>query len=57
VAKLINTLPVASDQVLSTLEETAKTITLSAADDDGDPLTFTVLTLRRTGRSAAPRQI
>ncbi len=39
-----NHAPVAYDQSLSTPENTALAITLTASDADGDPLTFTVLT-------------
>src|SRR5207237_685013 len=38
----VNAAPVASDQTLSTTENTALPITLSATDSDGDPLTFVI---------------
>jgi hypothetical protein len=39
-----NTAPVANDQSVTTVVDTAKTITLTASDADGDPLTWTVVT-------------
>lgn len=39
-----NTLPVASDQSLNTLEDTALAVTLSGSDDDGDNLTYQLVT-------------
>ena len=39
-----NVAPVASDQSVTTPEDTAKAITLSATDADGDPLTYAVVT-------------
>jgi len=38
-----NHAPVAQDQVLTTNEDTAGAVTLSGADADGDPLTFTIV--------------
>jgi ribosomal protein S30 len=39
----VNDLPVATDQSVSTDEDTAKAITLAATDGDGDPLVYTVV--------------
>src|SRR5205823_5459249 len=40
----VNDGPVASDQVVTTDEDTAKAITLGAADPEGSPLTYTIVT-------------
>src|SRR5207247_1362962 len=40
----VNHAPVADAQTVTTLEETAKAITLSATDVDGDALTYSVVT-------------
>jgi hypothetical protein len=45
----VNDAPVALDQSVATLEGTAKPITLSATDVDGDLLTYTVITLPANG--------
>ena len=39
----VNDVPLAEDQSVTTLEDTAKAITLVATDVDGDPLTYTVV--------------
>lgn len=39
----MNDAPVANGQLVSTTEDTAKLITLSGSDADGDPLTYTVV--------------
>ena len=39
-----NTAPVANAQTVTTNEDTAKTITLTGSDSDGDPLTYSVVT-------------
>ena len=39
----LNTPPVANDQVVTALEDTATLITLTASDEDEDPLTFSVV--------------
>ncbi len=44
-----NTAPVATDLAVSTDEDTAKTITLTASDDDEDTLTFTLVTQPTNG--------
>ncbi|MCK4911147.1 MAG: cadherin-like domain-containing protein, partial [Thermodesulfovibrionales bacterium] len=38
----VNDAPVAQDQAVSTEQDTAKAITLTATDPDGDPLTYTL---------------
>jgi hypothetical protein len=40
----LNTAPVANDQSVTTAEDTAKAITLTGSDADGDPLTFAIVT-------------
>ena len=45
-----NTPPVATDQTVSTNEDTEKTITLAGTDADADPLTFKVTALPATGK-------
>src|SRR5207247_3105883 len=40
----VNDAPVASDQAIVTAEDTAKTITLSATDVEGSPLTYAIVT-------------
>ena len=39
-----NNPPVAYDQSVTTFEDTSKNITLTATDDDGDPLTYSIVT-------------
>src|SRR6266536_2853210 len=39
----VNRAPVANAQTVTTAEDTAKSITLTAADPDGDPLTFSIV--------------
>jgi GH18 family chitinase len=41
--------PIANDQSISTTEDTSKTITLTASDSNGDPLTYTVLSTPLNG--------
>ncbi len=41
---VVNSPPVANDQSVTTAEDTAKAITLTATDADGDALTYTVVT-------------
>ena len=41
--------PIANDQSVSTTEDTSKTITLTASDPNGDPLTYTVLSTPSNG--------
>src|SRR5439155_3601446 len=40
----VNDVPVASDQAVTTDEDTAKAIALGAADPEGSPLTYTIVT-------------
>src|SRR5207302_10305590 len=40
----VNDAPVASDQAVTTDEDTAKAITLSATDVEGSPLTYAIVT-------------
>ena len=42
-----NTAPVANAQSVTTTEDTAKAITLTGSDADGDPLTYSVVTQSR----------
>ena len=52
----VNDAPVANAQSVTTTEDTAKAITLSGSDVDGDPLTYTVVTQPGARRpDAAPR--
>lgn len=46
---VVNRAPVANDQSLSTNEDTALPVTLTASDADGDALTYSVLTLPSNG--------
>ena len=46
----VNTPPVANDQPVSTNEDTAKAITLTASDINGDSLTFNVVALPASGK-------
>src|SRR3989442_8940445 len=52
----VNHAPVANAQAVTTLEDTAKAITLTAPDVDGDPLTYSVVTAPAHGTlsGAAP---
>jgi large repetitive protein len=45
----VNDVPVAVNQSTNTLEDTAKAITLGAIDVDGNPLTFTLVTVPAKG--------
>ena len=45
----VNDAPVANDQSVTTAEDTAKIITLTATDEDGDPLTWTIVTIPTHG--------
>jgi autotransporter-associated beta strand protein/VCBS repeat-containing protein len=45
----LNTAPVASAQSVSTPEDAAKSITLTATDVDGNPLTYTIIALPTSG--------
>ncbi len=47
----VNDLPVANAQSVTTDEDTAKAITLTGTDVDGDSLTYTVLTQPDPGRT------
>ena len=46
---VVNRAPVADDQLVSTDEDTAVSITLTASDADGDSLTYSVITLPGSG--------
>ncbi len=46
---VVNRAPIANDQSVSTDEDTDLPITLTASDEDGDPLTYSVLTLPTNG--------
>ena len=46
----VNDAPVATAQAVTTLEDTATAITLAATDVDGDTLSYSVVTARRTAR-------
>ena len=47
---LFNTPPVATDQTVTTDEDTEKTVTLAGTDADADPLTFKITGLPATGK-------
>src|SRR5256712_77559 len=50
----VNRAPVANAQAVTTLEDTAKAITLTATDVDGDPLTYSVVTGPAHGTLSGP---
>ncbi|MFQ5968526.1 MAG: Ig-like domain-containing protein [Acidimicrobiia bacterium] len=50
----VNDAPTADDQSVTTDQDTPVAVTLTASDADGDPLTFTVLTLPANGTMSGP---
>jgi len=45
----VNDVPIANNQTVAAVEEVPKSITLTGSDIDGDPLTYTVVTLPQFG--------
>jgi len=46
---IVNTPPVANDQIVTTLQETPKSIRLTASDADGDPLEYVIVSVPTNG--------